>query len=342
MQNNSGMLASGTVPATITSNQLSVSDIDNASSEIIYTITALPTNGVLLLNGAAMSVSDTFTQADLDNNLVVYQPAGTATSDQFGFTVADVAGGTMASDTFDIVIQVRQDVDDSVTDSFDTSDDDAEEDTNKDNGDSTETVELTEAVGEFGGGFVPFGSSSAPPSPAPVLSIDPPPVPVQEVEQPVPPSEPVEKEEEVVAEVDDYKAQTFTAVQMKSMDALWAAIDNMKQEMADAAAEKASAAEFRVAAAKSSGIVLTAGVVAWILRSGALLSSLMSTIPLWKGYDPLPILAYKDDEDEKEDEIDEDKIPTSLEDLRKLKKLKDKKAKEIDVDEIFGSSGIRE
>jgi hypothetical protein len=302
----------------------------------------MPTNGALLLNGVVMSVNDTFTQADLDNNLVVYQPAGTATSDQFGFTVADVSGGTIASDTFDIVVQVRQDVDDNVTDNLAASDDDVEEDIIKEKGDSTETADITEGAGEFGGGFEPFGRSSAPPSPAPVLSIDPPPAPVQEVEQPVQPSQPVEKEQEVVAEVEDYKAQTFTAVQMKSMDALWAAIDTMKQEMAEAAEEKASTAELHAAAAKSSGIVLTAGLVAWILRSGALLTSLMSTIPLWKGYDPLPILAYKDDEDDNEEEIDEDKIPTSLEEMRKLKKIKENKAKEIDIDEIFGGSGIRE
>jgi len=77
-----------------------------------------------------------------------------------------------------------------------------------------------------------------------------------------------------------------------------------------------------------------------------LLSSLMSTIPLWKGYDPLPILAYKDDEDDnKEEEIDEHKIPTSLEELRKLKKLmqqQQKRAKEVDVDSMFGGSTIRE
>ena len=74
----------------------------------------------------------------------------------------------------------------------------------------------------------------------------------------------------------------------------------MKQEMAESADEKTTTVEFQVAAAKSSGVVLTAGVVAWILRSGALLSSLMSTIPLWKGYDPLPILAYKDDDKTKQ------------------------------------------
>jgi hypothetical protein len=340
MQSNSGILATGTVPTTITSNQLSVSDIDNASSEIIYTITTMPANGSLLLNGVAMSVNDSFTQADLDNNLVVYQSAGTGTSDQFGFVVADMSGGTIANATFDIVVQVRQDIDEDIPGKIVSTGDDTEDEVVKEEGVAAESGDLVEAGGEFGGGFEPFGSSSTPPAPAPVLSINP--APAQEVEERPQPSQPVEENEEIVAEVEELKTQTFTAVQMKSMDALWAAIDNMKQEMAEAAGEKASADEFKVAAAKSSGIVLTAGVVAWILRSGALLSSLMSTIPLWKGYDPLPILAYKDDEDEKEEEIDEDKIPTSLEEMWKLKQLKEKKAKEIDVDEIFGGSGIRE
>ena len=47
----------------------------------------------------------------------------------------------------------------------------------------------------------------------------------------------------------------------------------------------------------------------------------------------------------KEEEIDEHKIPTSLEDLRKLKKLMQqnrKAAKEVDVDSMFGDSTIRE
>jgi hypothetical protein len=154
---------------------------------------------------------------------------------------------------------------------------------------------------------------------------------------------PVKKENYTVAETNNHEITTFTGMQIKSMDALWSAIDKMKEEMGDAAEEKMTSTEFKVAAAKSSGVVLTAGVVAWILRSGALLSSLISTIPLWKGYDPLPILAYKDDDDKKkEDEIHEDKIPTSLDELKKLKKIKQARAKEVDIDSIFGDSTIRE
>ena len=53
------------------------------------------------------------------------------------------------------------------------------------------------------------------------------------------------------------------------------------------------------------------------------------------------------DDDEKEAKkkakvIDEDMIPTSLEELKKLKEVQAKKAKQVDVDALFGGSPIRE
>ena len=195
-----------------------------------------------------------------------------------------------------------------------------------------------DVAGDYAEGYEPFGSTStAQPQSLSALDIEPTAVPGEK------PIQPVVKEVTEVTEVKAPEVKTFAAVQLKSMDALWSAIDKMKHDMDDSSGNKMSSTEFKIAAAKSSGVVLTAGVVAWVLRSGALLSSLMSTMPLWKGYDPLPILAYKDDEEKKEeDDIHEDKIPTSLEELKKLKKLKEKKAKEVDVDSIFGGSEIRE
>ncbi len=35
---------------------------------------------------------------------------------------------------------------------------------------------------------------------------------------------------------------------------------------------------------------LTVGIVSWLLRGGALLSALLSSMPLWRGFDPLPVL----------------------------------------------------
>jgi len=61
-----------------------------------------------------------------------------------------------------------------------------------------------------------------------------------------------------------------------------------------------------------STLSITAGIVSWLLRGGALLASFMSSVPLWKQLDPLPILGAeakkrkelkdRDDDDETEDD----------------------------------------
>jgi hypothetical protein len=54
----------------------------------------------------------------------------------------------------------------------------------------------------------------------------------------------------------------------------------------------------------AAGIGLSVGYVAWLLRAGALLSSLLSSLPAWRMLDPLPVLARQkggdalDDDDE--------------------------------------------
>ena len=51
---------------------------------------------------------------------------------------------------------------------------------------------------------------------------------------------------------------------------------------------------------------LSVGYVVWLIRSGMLLSSLLSSLPAWQIADPLPILArLKDDEDEDDESIEE-------------------------------------
>ena len=39
--------------------------------------------------------------------------------------------------------------------------------------------------------------------------------------------------------------------------------------------------------------MLTTGLIAWVLRGGALASALLSTLPLWRSMDPLPLLAAR-------------------------------------------------
>ncbi|MFK7733704.1 MAG: cadherin-like domain-containing protein [Pseudomonadales bacterium] len=43
----------------------------------------------------------------------------------------------------------------------------------------------------------------------------------------------------------------------------------------------------------SSGIVASVGVISWMFSGGTLLAGMMSTLPTWAGFDPLPIMAKK-------------------------------------------------
>ena len=66
--------------------------------QLTYTITSLPASGSLMKNNTALSVSGSFTQADVDNGLIKYQPedASTPVSDTFAFTLSDGEDGVSA------------------------------------------------------------------------------------------------------------------------------------------------------------------------------------------------------------------------------------------------------
>ncbi|NCR09221.1 MAG: hypothetical protein GPI95_13180 [Microcystis aeruginosa LG13-11] len=97
--------------ANITSNQLQVTDTDNTAAQITYTLTHLPDNGSLLLNSTALTLNNTFTQADIDNNKLIYTHNGSeTTSDSFNFTVSDGTGGSLAATTFNITVNPVNDV----------------------------------------------------------------------------------------------------------------------------------------------------------------------------------------------------------------------------------------
>jgi len=58
-----------------------------AASGIVYTVTSLPTNGTLLLNGQALAAGGTFTQDDINNGRLIYQTTEEG-ADSFAFSVA--------------------------------------------------------------------------------------------------------------------------------------------------------------------------------------------------------------------------------------------------------------
>ena len=90
---------------TIGAGLLAASDADNTAAELAYTLTALPGSGQLRLGGMPLSAGNTFTQADIDAGLLIYQHDGSATNtDGFEFALADGAGGGIGNTAFDITV----------------------------------------------------------------------------------------------------------------------------------------------------------------------------------------------------------------------------------------------
>lgn len=105
LNTNEGLTLDEAGTATITSSLLQVTDTDNTATELTYTLTQASINSILSLNGNSLSVGQTFTQDDINNNRLSYQHnGGETTSDRFSFTVADGAGNTLNGNSFNITV----------------------------------------------------------------------------------------------------------------------------------------------------------------------------------------------------------------------------------------------
>ncbi len=104
LDTNAGLTLAEGATATITSSELTTSDVDNTASQLVYTVDAAPANGTVYLSGVALNAGDTFTQADIDGGQITYtHDGGETTSDSFDFTVNDGAG-TSTSSTFNFTV----------------------------------------------------------------------------------------------------------------------------------------------------------------------------------------------------------------------------------------------
>ena len=86
-------------------NHLEASSNSSTPSQITYTVSSLPQNGTLQLNGIALAIGATFTQEDINNNLLTYlNTNSSATTDDFDFDVVTHNGGWASDNTFYITI----------------------------------------------------------------------------------------------------------------------------------------------------------------------------------------------------------------------------------------------
>ena len=89
----------------IENTKLLSSDDNNTAAELVYTITQLPTKGILVRNGAMMQLGGNFTQQNIDSGFMVYKHNGTMEEqDFFTFVVEDGEGGWINQTNYNISI----------------------------------------------------------------------------------------------------------------------------------------------------------------------------------------------------------------------------------------------
>jgi VCBS repeat-containing protein len=102
---NAGLSVSSGGSGTIDNTKLKATDPDNTAAQLVFTVGTAPAHGTLKKSATTLAGGDTFTQADIDGNLISYTNSGdSAAADSFTFTVSDGAGGTIGSTTFNISI----------------------------------------------------------------------------------------------------------------------------------------------------------------------------------------------------------------------------------------------
>ncbi|MFQ5643210.1 MAG: cadherin-like domain-containing protein, partial [Thiogranum sp.] len=289
--NNAGASVDSNGSVSVTSGMLSVADTQPAEN-ITYTLTRLPSGGNLFLNGIPLGVNDTFTQSDIDAGRLVYHHAGSATTDSFAFSIDDGMGNQVSNVSFAVSVNA-----DAVVPLV---------------ADDTGTAMVlppplvpapgvlnTPPAAQFSfqvpEPFVPAGGGSHgnPGNSAAVADSAPEPAP-QVVTPALPPTADVGAPEyvdvslEATIFADNEVPQPDTGADTLS-DSLWLSLDRMHGEMNGS--ELAS--PWVMAATRGMVWTFSAGFLAWALRAGSLLAATLSSMPMWRWIDPLPILPVK-------------------------------------------------
>lgn len=106
-------------------------------------------------------------------------------------------------------------------------------------------------------------------------------------------SEPATKPEERVQ--DQSNVNTSSAALAESVHAnraMWSQVESMKGQMDRSAGIQQRQKAITIGVATGMSVSFAAGYVIWLLRGGSLLASLLAATPLWKSFDPLPVLAF--------------------------------------------------
>ena len=192
---------------------------------------------------------------------------------------------------------------------------------NEDTGPGVDLIidEIIDPTGSHGN-TTPDPEPEVEPEPEPELPVEPP------AEEPILPTIP-EKVAEAIQTIEAIPNEILGAV-LNRMDSdngigsltdhtvMWRSIDTMLNDIDKTFAEEEHRNNILAYGMKGMTFSLSAGFVAWALRGASLLATAMSSIPIWRGLDPLPVLTMSAKDRKKERKIkeqeDEDELQKEI------------------------------
>ena len=308
---NSGSTYSSGAPDRLTAAELRVVDVDDVATDLVFTMTRVPSAGHLELSTNPGVWVTSFTQDDIDAGRLEYHlDAAASTSDSFDFDVVDPSGATLGSATFTLeLFQLPFDTTLPI-DLPDETDDDEE-------GEEDPSPPTNETPDPGDGGGADGGDPEPPAADPPVagLPADLPAVLLEtriEIELALPGA----PEAAVVAGGGDAFAipdrsepdanrpepRELMLSKMSPLDLEKRVLDAMSLadgEGMDDLSEVVQDVEIWVSKAEQVVMAAGLGLVAALLRTGSLLALTATSVPIWKGLDPVAALLISDDRRER-------------------------------------------
>jgi hypothetical protein len=294
---NSGIALENNDEASITASGLQVLDIDDAASQITYTLTNVSFNGTLKLNGVALSIGDSFTQDDINKNRVSYasHSAGSPNYAAFTFSVTDGSGASIGATAFTVTIQPSPEP---------ALPEPPDPELKPEPGEPAPEPPMPEE--EIGYGIE---AKISPEKPEPIalpqkgLEIKPVTLPEfsadlldfrnrHEHEREGRAYTPKTKFERDRNSADGERHPDPLVIErpIETSEVLKRALDSMSTQLQDFAEAEQRQQIIQRSLAEGGGAILSVGYLAWLLRAGPLLASALTAIPAWAKFDPLPVL----------------------------------------------------
>ena len=308
----------GSVGSIISATMLTTTDADNTAVQLVYTVTAVPENGTLKLSGAALALNGTFTQDDIDNGRVTYDHDGSwVISDYFDFSVDDgvgsastgsfniaVARETLVPQTINPVgnkvltegvvsnVQLASSVETTQNASAPTEETESKSDT-----EISIDEEQTDAIVTVADIQYQFTTANSVASTNAVANSPPVALIAQLLQTPAIAG--------LLAAPYEFDALSLEINQILTSYEFNESMDSLRKDLDDSKFLRGTVVGSSVAVTTG----LSVGYVAWMVRGGVLLSSVLSSLPAWQFIDPLPVLNFSEKEEEGDEQDD------SLEDI---------------------------